>query len=100
MNNILSKKQGDVHIITKSLNQDTQKYENIVVEIQPLNEYENSTFVLDDMLFSTRESKINLFYTIGRHHNVDLYHVSQSCFDLPKKLFVTTPIYLFYLNKL
>ena len=53
-------------------------------EIQPLNEYENSVVVFDDMLLSKQESNIELFFTRGRHNNIDFYYISQSYFHLPK----------------
>ena len=84
MNHILHQKQEPIFIITKSLNQ----YPNIKAqtsdEIQPLNQYENSVVVFDDMLLSKQESNINLFFTRGRHNNVDIYYISQSYFHLPK----------------
>ena len=62
MNHILFEKQEPLFIITKSLNQ----YPNIKAqtsdEIQPLNEYENSIVVVDDMLLSKQESNIDLFF--------------------------------------
>ena len=61
MNHILHQKQEPIFIITKSLNQ----YPNIKAqtsdEIQPINEYENSVVVFDDMLLSKQESNIVLF---------------------------------------
>ena len=84
MNHILFQKQEPIFIITKSLNQ----YANIKAqtsdEIQPLNEYENSVVVFDDMLLSKPESNIDLFFTRGRHNNIDTYYISQSYFHLPK----------------
>ena len=84
MNHILSQKQEPIFIITKSLNQ----YPNIKAqtsdEIQPLKNYENSTVVFDDLLLSKQESNIDLFFTRGRHNNIDIYYISQSYSHLPK----------------
>ena len=85
MNHILFEKQEPLSIFTKSLNQ----YPNIKAqtsdEIQPLNEYENSIVVFDDMLLSIQESNIDLFFfTRGRHNNIHIYYISQSYFHLPK----------------
>ena len=84
MNHILHQKQEPIFIITKSLNQ----YPNIKAQtsdaIQPLNGYENSTVVFDDMLLSKQESNIDLFFTRGRHNNIDIYYISQSYFHLRK----------------
>ena len=63
MNYILLQKQEPIFIITKSLYQ----YPNIKAqtsdEIQPLENYENSTVVFDDMLLSKQQSNIDLFFT-------------------------------------
>ena len=83
INYILFRKHDPVFIITKSLNQ----YPNIKAqtshEIQPLNEYENSTVGFDDRLLSKQESNNNLFFTLGRHDNIDMYYISRSYFHLP-----------------
>ena len=109
MNYFLLRKQEPIFIITKSLNQ----YPNINAqtsnEIQPLENYENSVVVFDDMLLSKQESNIDLFFTRGRHNNIDIFYSPQSYFHIPKKtiriiskiiiLFKQTPrdiILLFY----
>ena len=83
-NHILFEKQEPFFIFTKSLNQ----YRNIKAqtsdEIQPLNDYENNIVVFDDMLPSKQESNIDLFFTRGRHNNIDIHYISQSYFHLPK----------------
>ena len=80
MNHILHQKQEPIFIITKSLLQ----YPNIKAEtsskIQPLESYENSSVVFDDMLLSKQESNIHLVFTRGRHDNIDVYYISQSIF--------------------
>ena len=84
MNHILHQKQELIFIITKSLNQYPKIKAQTSDEIQPLNEYENSVVVFDDMLLSKQESNIDLFFTRGRHNNIDIYYISQSYFHLPK----------------
>ena len=73
MDHIRLQKQEPFLMKTKSLNQ----YPNIKAktsdEIQPLNEYENSTVVFDDMLPSKRESNNILFFTRGRHNIIDIH---------------------------
>ena len=95
MKYILLQKHEPIFIITKSLNQ----YPNIKAqtsdEIQQLENYESSTVVFHDMLLSKQESNIDLFFTRGRHDNIDIYYVSQSYFHLPKILFVILSIYIF-----
>ena len=81
---ILSRKQGEVHIITKSINQYPQSFKNITDEIQLLNEYEYSTVVFDDIVLSKQESNIDLFSTTRRHKNNDIHQRSQNFFHLPK----------------
>ena len=80
----LRQKQESVLIITRSLNQ----YPNIKAqtseEIQPSENYEDSIVVFDDMLLSKQESNIDLFFTRGRHSNIDIYFIFQSYFHLPK----------------
>ena len=84
MNHILRQKLEPIFIITKSLNQ----YSNIKAqtsdEIQTIEKYENSIVVFDNMLPSKQESKIDLFFTRGRHQNIDIYYISESYFHLPK----------------
>ena len=84
MNHILFQKQEPIFIITKSLNQYPKIKAQTSDEIEPLNEYENSIVVFDDMLLSKQESNINLFFTRGRHNNIDIHYISQSYFHLPK----------------
>ena len=36
------------------------------------------------MLLSKQESSIDLFFTRGRHNNIDIYYTSQSYFHVPK----------------
>ena len=84
MNHIPFQKQEPIFIITKSINQYPKIKAQTSDEIQPLNEYENSVVVFDDMLLSKQESNIDLFFTRGRHNNIDIYYISQSYFHLPK----------------
>ena len=84
MNHILHQKQEPIFIITISLNQYPKIKAQTSDKIQPLNEHENSIDVFDDMLLSKQESNINLFFTRGRHNNIDIDYISQSYFHLPK----------------
>ena len=76
MNCILLQKEKPSFINTKSLNH----YPNIKAqtsdEIQPLKIYENITVVFDDMLLSTNESHIYLFFLRGRHNDFDIGYMS------------------------
>ena len=79
----------DIHIITKS---PPEQYTNskieikeITDEIKPLNEYENGVIVFDDILGLSNSRFIDQFFIRGRHNNLDIYYLSQSYFDLPKR---------------
>ena len=36
------------------------------------------------MLLSKQESNIDLFFTRGRHNNIDIFYISRSFFQFPK----------------
>ena len=79
----------DIYKITKSpLERYTNskiKIKEISDEIKPLNEYENGIIVFDDILGSSNSRFIDQFFIRGRHNNLDIYFLSQSYFDLPKR---------------
>ena len=79
----------DIYINTKS---PPEQYSNskirikeLSVEIKPLSEHENSIIVFDDILGSSNSRFIDQFFIRGRHNNLDIYYLSQSYFDLPKR---------------
>ena len=79
----------EIYIITKS---PPEQYTNSKIkikeksdEIKLLNEYENGIIVLDDILGSSNSRFIDHFFIRGRHNNLDIYYLSQSYFDLPKR---------------
>ena len=79
----------DIYIITKSppeqyINSKI-KIKEIGDEIKPLNEYENGIIVFDDISGSSNCRFIDQFFIRGRHNNLDIYYLSQSYFDLPKR---------------
>ena len=79
----------DIYIITKSppeqYTNSKIKIKEISDEIKPLNEYENGIIVFDDILGSSNSRLIDQFFIRGRHNNLDIYYLSQSYFDLPKR---------------
>ena len=79
----------DIYIINKSppeqYTNSKIKIKEISDEIKPLNEYENGIIVLDDVLGSSNSRFIDQFFIRGRHNNLDIYYLSQSYFDLPKR---------------
>ena len=79
----------DIYIITKSppeqYTNSKIKSKEITDEIKPLNEYENGVIVFDDILGSSNSRFIDQFFIRGRHNNLDIYYLSQSYFDLPKR---------------
>ena len=100
MNHIPHQKQEPIFKITKSLNQYPKIKAETSDEIQPLNEYENSVVVFDDMLLSKQESNIDLFFTRGRHNNIDIYYISLSYFHLPKNTIRNNSNIIILLKKL
>ena len=79
----------DIYIITKSppeqYSNSKIKIKEISNEIKPLNEYENGIIVFDDILGSSNSRFIDQFFIRGRHNNLDIFYLSQSYFDLPKR---------------
>ena len=79
----------DIYIVTKSppeqYTNSKIKIKEINDEIKPLNEYENGIIVFDDILGSSNSRFIDQFFIRGRHNNLDIYYLSQSYFDLPKR---------------
>ena len=79
----------DIYIITKSPPQQYTnskiKIKEISDEIKPLNEYENGIIVFDDFLGSSNSRFIDQFFIRGRHNGLDIFYLSQSYFDLPKR---------------
>ena len=76
---IITKSPPEQYIISKI------KIKEISDEIKPLNEYENGIIVFDDVLESSNSRDIDQYFIRGRHNNLDIYYLSQSCFDLPKR---------------
>ena len=79
----------DLYIITKS---PPEQYSNFKIkikeigdEIKPLTEYENGIIVFDDILGSSNSRLVDQYFFRGRHNDLDIYYLSQSYFDLPKK---------------
>ena len=79
----------DIYIITKSppeqYTNSKTKIKEISYEIKPLIEYENGIIVFDDVLGSSNSRDIDQYFIRGRHNNLDIYYLSQSYFDLPKR---------------
>ena len=79
----------DVYIITKSppeqYSNSKFKIKEISDEIKPLIVYEKAFIVFGDILGSSNSKYIDQFFIKGRHNNPDIYYLSQSYFDLPKR---------------
>ena len=82
-------KEKQIHIITRTPGQ----YENIQLEDvsveedledRTIQDFQNCCVVFDDMLDSNQKL-IDPFFTRGRHNDLDVYYLSQSYFDLPKR---------------
>ena len=82
----------DIYIISKSppeqYTNSKIKIKEISDEIKPLNEYENGIIVFDDILGSSNSRFIDQFFTRGRLNNLDIYCLSQSYFDSPKRTII------------
>ena len=94
----------DIYIIAKS---PPEQYSNSKIkiieisdEIKLLNEYDNCTKVFVDILGSSNSRFIDQFFIRGRRNNLDIYYLSQSYFDLPKRTIRKIVIKLFCLIKL
>ena len=85
LNHILHQKQEPIFINAKSLNKYPDIKAQTTGELQPLEIYGNSTVVFDDMLLSKQGSNMDMFFTRGRHNNIDIYYISQSFLHFPKK---------------
>ena len=87
--NFLRIPNRDIYIITKSppeqYSNSKIKIKEICDEIKPLFEYENGITVFDDILGSSNSKFIDQFFISGRHNKLDIYYLSQSFFDLPKR---------------
>ena len=88
---IVHQKQEPIFIYIKSLNLYPYIKTQTTDEIQPLEKYENSSVVFDDMLLSKQESNIDLFFTRGRQQNIAIYYISQSYFHLPINTIFNNP---------
>ena len=93
----------DIYIITKSppeqYTNSKIKIKEISNEIKPLNEYENGIIVFDDILGSSNSRFIDQFFIRGRHNNLDIYYLSQSYFDLPKRTIRNNSNKIFLFNQ-
>ena len=54
------------------------------LEDKSIQDFQNCCVVFDDML-DTSQKLIDPFFTRGRHNDLDVYYLSQSYFDLPKR---------------
>ena len=54
------------------------------LEDKSIQDFQNCCVVFDDML-DTSQKLIHPFFTRGRHNDLDVYYLSQSYFDLPKR---------------
>ena len=77
----------DVYIICKTDNQCPSNYHNQSSEILPLEDYENKTIVFDDMLGSKEAEDIDVFFTRGRHQNLNFFTSLNHGMDYLKTLF-------------
>ena len=55
-----------------------------IPKARSVQDFQNCCVVFDDMLDSNQKL-IDPFFTRGRHNDLDVYYLSQSYFDLPKR---------------
>ena len=96
--------ERNIYIITKSppeqySNSKIKIIKEISDEIKPLNEYENAVIVFDDVLGSSNRKYIDQFFIRGRQNNLDIYYLSQSYFDLPKRTIRNNSNKIFLFNQ-
>ena len=75
---------NSVYIVSKTEDQYPLKYKNQSTEIEPLEHYEDANLIFDDMLGSKQARDIDQFFCRGRHHNINIFYISQSWYALPK----------------
>ena len=85
----LDNPEQKIRIITRSPEQNSKiEIEDVSVEEdledRTLQDFQNSCVVFDDMLDSNQKL-IDPFFTRGRHNDLNIYFLSQSYFDLPKR---------------
>ena len=85
----LDNPEQKICIITRSPEQYNKiKIEDVSVdedlEHKSIQDFQNCCVVFDDMLDSNQKL-IDPFFTRGRHNDLDVYYLSQSYFDLPKR---------------
>ena len=77
-----------IHIITRSPEQYTNlEIEQVTVkdlEDKKIQDYQDCCVVFDDML-DTNQKLDDPFFNRGRHNDLDVYYLSQSYCDLPKR---------------
>ena len=85
----LDNPEQKICIITRSPEQYNKiEIENVSVEEdlgdKSIQDFQNCCVVFDDMIDSNQKL-IDPFFTRGRHNDLDVYYLSQSYFDLPKR---------------
>ena len=85
----LDNPEQKICIITRSPEQyNKSEIEDVSVEEdlgdKSIQDFQNCCVVFDDMLDSNQKL-IDPFFTRGRHNDLDVYYLSQSNFDLPKR---------------
>ena len=93
----------DIYSITNS---PPEQYTNSKIKIKeignenkPLNEYEKGIILFEDNLGSSNGRFIDQFFIRGRHKKLDIYNLSQSYFDLPKRTTRNTSIKIILFNQ-
>ena len=84
MNEILLSKCDNPDSQKKNLTRSPNHYSKneASYEILSIDEYKDCLVVSDDIL-QNKQKDFSLFFTRGRHEKIDVYYLSQHCFELP-----------------
>ena len=63
-----------------------------------IQDFQNCCVVFDDML-DGNQKLIDAFFTRRRYYNLEVYYLSQSYFDLPKRTFRNNSNIIFFFNE-
>ena len=99
----LDNPEQKICIITRSPEQYNKiEIEDVSVEEdlgdKSIQDFQNCCVVFDDMLDSNQKL-IDPFFTSGRHNDLDVYYLSQSYFDLPKRTIRNNSIIIILFQK-
>ena len=75
------------------------KINETIEEIRTVNEYKNAIIVFDDILGTSISKYLDQFSIRDRHKNLDMYYLSHSYFDFPKRSLMNISRKIFLFNQ-